>query len=55
MDEELVNALADNVNNDVPSSEMPHPPDSITETRPQRASKTRATLERRELIKQGAL
>ena len=55
VDEELVSALEDNVNIDVPSSEMPHPLEPIIETRPQRASKTRATLERRELIKQGAL
>ena len=55
VDEELVSTVKDNVNTDIPSSEMPRPHESIIEARPQRASKTRATLERRELIKQGAL
>ncbi|XP_064098139.1 uncharacterized protein LOC135209372 [Macrobrachium nipponense] len=55
VNEELIGTLDDNVNTDVPSSEMPHPPGQMIETRPERASKTRATIERRELIKQGAL
>ncbi|XP_064118982.1 uncharacterized protein LOC135223990 [Macrobrachium nipponense] len=55
VNEELIGNLDDNVNTDAPSSEIPHPPGQMIETRPQHASKTRATAERRELIKQGAL
>ena len=55
VDEELLNTLDDHVNIDVSSSEMPHPPEQVIERRPQRVSKTRATLKRRELISQGAL
>ncbi|XP_064085400.1 uncharacterized protein LOC135200724 [Macrobrachium nipponense] len=48
VNEELIGNLDDNVNTDVPSYEMPHPPGQMFETHPQRASKTRATLERGE-------
>ena len=56
VDKETLNVIddKDKDKNDNPSSTMP-PIDQGLETRPQRASKIRATRERRELINQGAL
>ena len=53
IDEELLSAIENNVNMAIPSSERPRPPEPFIETHPQRANRTRATLERRELIKGG--
>ena len=53
IDEETTNIVNDDVHIDISGSDVPTP--LVKGTRPQRASKTRATIERRELINQGAL
>ena len=58
MDEQLLNGVGNNFQDDnVTDRELPVPcsPEPVIRARPQRASKTKATTERRELIEQGFL